>query len=275
MQYKHKLLYIGESLNASIPKIKEAVTNHDDEAIKALAKRQEECGAHMLDLNAAVSGQNEVEDLAWMVELVQSVTDLPLVLDSSSPEAIQTALKVYKGATPIISSITGEWGEGHDDLLSLAVENDCGLVAMCMDKEGISNSAEKRLRVAESLYEKTTTAGLKPENLYIDPLVMTISADTVAGVAFLNLMRMMDKNLPDARKFCGASNVSYGMPLRKLINHTFIPMIVALGMDAFLVNVRDQGLMAIFKACAALIGQDEWSMQYITAFREGKLDVKK
>ncbi len=275
MEYKHKLLYIGESLNASIPKIKEAVTNHDEEAVKSLAKRQEECGAHMLDVNAAVAGQNEVEDLVWMVELVQSVTKLPLVLDSSSPEALQAALKVYKGSTSIISSITGEWAAGHEDLLSLAIENDCGLVAMCMDKEGISNNADKRFKVAESLYEKTTKAGLKPENLYIDPLVMTISADTTAGATFLNLMQMMDKNLPEARKFCGASNVSYGMPLRKLINHTFIPMIVALGMDAFLVNVRDQGMMAIFKACAALIGQDEWSMEYISAFREGKLDSKK
>ncbi len=275
MDYQHKLLYIGESLNASIPKVKAAVTEHDGEAIKALAKRQEECGAHMLDVNAAVTGQNEIEDLAWMVELVQGVTDLPLVLDSSDPRALQAALKVYKGDTPIISSITGEWGEGHEDLLSLAVENNCGLVAMSMDKTGISNDAEVRFKVAEALYERTTKAGLKPENLYIDPLVMTISADTMAGVTFLNLMKMLDERLPGARKFCGASNVSYGMPLRKLINHTFIPMIVALGMDAFLVNVRDQGLMAIFHACAALVGQDEWSMGYITAFREGKLDVKK
>ncbi len=275
MEYKHNLLYIGESLNASIPKIKEAVTKHDEEAIKALAIRQTECGAHMLDVNAAVSGQNEVEDLAWMVEIVQSVTDLPLVLDSSSPDALQAAFKVYKGATPIISSITGEWGEGHEDLLSIAVENNCGLVAMCMDKEGISPDPDKRFKTAESLFERTTKAGLKPENLYIDPLVMTISADTKAGMAFLNLMKMLDERLPGARKFCGASNVSYGMPLRKLINHTFIPMIVALGMDAFLVNVRDKGLMAIFKASAALIGQDEWSMGYIKAFRGGDLDVKK
>ena len=275
MDYRHKLLYVGESLNASIPKIKEAVTNHDDEVIKALATRQEECGAHMLDVNAAVSGQDEVEDLVWMVELVQSVSKLPLVLDSSSPAALQAALKVYNGPTPIISSVTGEWGSGHEDLLSIAVENNCGLVAMCMDKAGISPDPDKRFKVAESLYEKITTAGLKPENLYIDPLVMTISADTVAGAGFLNLMKMLDEHLPEARKFCGASNVSYGMPLRKLINHTFIPMIVAFGMDAFLVNVRDQRMMAIFKACVTLIGQDEWSMQYISAFREGKLDIAK
>jgi len=274
MNYEHKLLCIGESLNASIPKIKEAVTNHDDEVIKSLAVQQEECGAHMLDLNAAVPTGNEPEDLVWMVQLVQGVTELPLVLDSSSPEALQAALKVYQGGTPIISSITGEWTAGHEELLSLAVENSCGLVAMCMDKEGISPNAEKRFQVAEALIARTAKAGLKPENLYIDPLVMTISADTVAGAVFLNLLKSLDERFPEVHKLCGASNVSYGMPLRKLINHTFIPMLVSLGMDGFLVNVRDQGLMATFKACAALIGQDEWSMEYIRAFREGKLEAK-
>ena len=275
MNYQHKLLYIGESLNASIPRIKEAVASRDAKTITDLAVQQEECGAHMLDVNAAVPSGNEAEDLVWMVELVQGVTQLPLVLDSSSPEALQAALKVYQGPTPIISSITGEWIEGHEDLLSLAVENDCGLVAMCMDKQGISPDPKKRFEIAEALVERTTKAGLKQENLYIDPLVMTISADTQAGVAFLNLMKMLDESLPHVRKFCGASNVSFGMPLRKLINHTFIPMIVALGMDAFLVNIRDQGLMAIFKACATLIGQDEWSMDYIRAFREGQLEGAK
>jgi len=274
MNYHHKLLCVGESLNASIPKVKEAVTSHDEETIKALAMRQEACGAHMLDLNAAASPENEIEDLVWMVELVQSVTKLPLVLDSSSPEALQAALKIYNGPAPILSSITGEWTEGHHALLALAVENNCGLVAMCMDKAGISPDPEVRFNIAESLFEQTTKAGLKPENLYIDPLVMTVSADTNAGAAFLNLLKMLDDRLPEAHKFCGASNVSFGMPLRKLINHTFIPMLVALGMDTFLVNVRDQKLMAIFKACASLIGQDEWSMAYIKAFREGQLDVK-
>ncbi len=266
---------IGESLNASIPSIKEAVIERDVEKITALAIRQAECGAHMLDVNAAVVGSNEPEDLCWMIQTVQSVVDLPLVMDSSDPEALQAALNVYSGPSPILSSITGEMTEGHETLLSLAVEHDCGLVAMCMDDAGISPDPAIRFHVAEHLYEQAGNAGLKPENLYLDPLVMTISADTTAGATFLKLLHMIRERLPGVHTFCGASNVSHGMPLRKLINHTFVSMLVALGMDSFLVNVRDKGLMATFFASAALIGQDEWSMEYIGAFRAGKLDVDK
>jgi len=266
---------IGESLNASIPAVREAVIARDKDKVAALAMQQAECGAHMLDVNAAVVGRNEPEDLVWMVQAVQSVVDLPLVMDSSDPEALQEALKIYRGPAPILSSITGEMTAGHEALLSIAVEQNCGLVAMCMDAEGISPDPAKRLAVAESLYERVTKAGLKPENLYVDPLVMAISADTMAGSAFLEVLRMICERLPEVHTFCGASNVSHGMPLRKLINHTFISMLAALGMDSFLVNVRDQGLMATFSASAALVGQDEWSMEYIRAFREGKLDVKK
>lgn len=268
----YPLNIIGESLNASIPAVKEAVIEQDKEKVIALAKRQAECGAHMLDLNAAVVGRHEHEDLVWMVKAVQSTVDLPLVMDSSDSDALQAALKVYEGPAPILSSITGEMTKGHEALLSLAVEHDCGLVAMCMDDEGISPDPAKRLAVAERLFERVIKAGLKPENLYIDPLVMTISADTLAGETFLKLLTMIRARFPEVHTFCGASNVSHGMPLRKLINRTFISMLVALGMDSFLVNVRDQGLMATFFASAALVGQDEWSMEYIGAFRAGKLD---
>lgn len=269
----YPLNIIGESLNASIPSVKDAIVDRDEEKVTALAMRQAECGAHMLDVNAAVVGRNETEDLVWMIRTVQSVVDLPLVMDSSDPRALQEALKVYGGPAPILSSITGEMTEGHGTLLSLAVEHDCGLVAMCMDDAGISPDPAKRVAVAEGLVERVTKAGLKPENLYIDPLVMAISADTQAGVTFLEVLRMIRERLGKVHTFCGASNVSHGMPLRRLINHTFISMLVALGMDSFLVNVRDQGLMATFFASAALIGQDEWSMDYIRAFRAGKLDV--
>jgi len=272
---RYPLNIIGESLNASIPAVKEAVIAQDREKIVALATRQAECGAHMLDVNAAVVGRNEPEDLVWMVRTVQSVVKLPLVMDSSDPEALEAALKVYQGAAPILSSITGEMTEGHEALLSLAVAHNCGLVAMCMDEEGISPDASKRLAVAERLVERATKAGLKPENLYLDPLVMTISADTLAGATFLEVLQLIRERLSEVHTFCGASNVSHGMPLRKLINHTFVSMLVACGMDSFLVNVRDQGLMATFLASAALVGQDEWSMEYIRAYRAGKLDIKK
>ena len=269
----YQINIIGESLNASIPSVKEAIVSRDEENLKALAVLQAECGAHMLDVNAAVVGQNEPEDLVWLVGLVQSVVGLPLVLDSSDPQALHEALRVYQGPAPILSSITGELTEGHEALINLAVEHKCGLVAMCMDNEGISPDPEKRVAVAEILYEKATTAGIQPKNLYFDPLVMTVSADTVAGTTCLKVLRLIRERLPEVHTFCGASNVSHGMPSRKLLNHTFISMLAAFGMDSFMVNVRDQGLMATLLAASALLGKDEWSMAYIKAYRAGKLDA--
>ncbi|MFO8101324.1 MAG: dihydropteroate synthase [Dehalococcoidia bacterium] len=265
------MLIIGESLNATIPSVHEAVIDHDEAKIASLAKIQEECGADMLDVNAAVAGQNEIEDLVWMVQTVQRTTALPLVLDSSNPEAIEAALGVYTGSTPIINSITGEMTEGHVGLLQLAVDHDCGLVGMCMDEAGISPNSEVRCSIAVKLFERATSAGLAPDKLYIDPLVMAIAADYTAGLASLNVLQLVHERLPSVRTFCGASNVSYGMPLRKLLNRTFVSMQAALGMDAFLINVRDKELMATLLTAKALIGQDEWAMDYIKAYRAGRL----
>ncbi len=266
------MIIIGESLNATIPTVRQAVIDHDEAKIASLAQTQAQCGANMLDVNAAVPGQNEIEDLVWMVRTVQQATDLPLVLDSSNPKAIEAALAVYKGSAPIINSITGEMTEGHAGLLQLAVKHNCGLVGMCMDKTGISPDSEVRCAIAVKLFERTTSAGLEPEKLYIDPLVMAMAADYTAGAVSLKVLRLIHERLPKVRTFCGASNISYGMPLRKLLNRTFVSMQAAMGMEAFLVDVRNKELMATLLTANTLIGQDEWGMNYIKAYRSGRLN---
>lgn len=271
----YEITIIGESLNASIPFVKEAIIRQDDKSITDLAIQQAECGAHLLDVNAAVIGRNETKDLVWMVEMIQSVVNLPLVLDSSDPNALEAVMKIYNGPTPILSSITGEMTVGSEVLLSIAAEYDCGLVAMCLDNNGISQDPERRLSIAEKLYEKARTYDIKPENIYIDPLVMAVSADTLAGSTCLEVLRLIKQNLPKVHTFCGASNVSHGMPSRKLLNHTFISMLAAFGMDCFMVDVRDNGLIATLLAAAVLVGKDEWSMQFLKAYRSGLLNVKK
>ena len=207
-----------------------------------------------------------------MVRTVQQATNLPLVLDSSNPEALEAALDIYNGPPPIINSITGEMTEGHVGLLQLAAKHKCGLVGMCMDEAGISSDSEVRCSIAVKLLERATSAGIEPENLYIDPLVMAIAADYAAGAVSLEVLRLIHERLPQVRTFCGASNISFGMPLRKLLNSTFVSMQMALGMNAFLVDVRNRELMATLLAATTLIGQDEWSINYIKAYRSGRLD---
>jgi cobalamin-dependent methionine synthase I len=266
------MLVIGETLNAVIPKVGQAVVAREAQAITKLARVQVECGAQMLDVNAGgLAGRDEVEDLVWMINVVQRAVDIPLVLDSADPEALYTAMKIYRGPRPILSSVTAE-PKHIDRLLPLAVERDCGLVMLCMGERGIPPESEGRLVVAETLVKRATTAGLKPEDLYLDPLIMTISADHRAGDVSLSTLRLIRERLPEVRTICGVSNVSFGLPQRRLLNRTFVAMLMALGLEAFMVDVRDQALMSTLFAAAALTGRDEWCSAYLQAYRAGKLD---
>lgn len=269
------LLLVGESINATIPAVKNAIVARDAEAIGKLAKGQEEAGADMLDVNAGVPGQNDTENLVWTVQAVQAASSLPLMLDSSSPEAIAAALKVYKGPPPILNSITGEMTEAHERLLAAAVENNCGLVLMCIDKEGIHTDPERRARIAEGLVIRATKTGLKTDQLYVDPLAMAIATDDQAGPSFLEALRLIRERVPEVHTTCGNSNISFGMPKRKLLNATFAAILVAYGMDTFLTDVRDRQLMATLIAAEAVMGHDEFGQRYLKAFRAGKLGGRK
>jgi len=266
------MLIVGESLNASIPRVGKAVMERDADAIVGLARRQAECGAQMLDLNAAVTDRDETEDLAWMVRTVQSAVDLPLMLDSSNPAALRAALEVHEGSPPVLSSVTNETGS-VEGLLPLALERGCALVALCMDDDKISPEPQVRFDIATKLIDRITGAGLPAERLFIDPMVMTIGTDTDSGLALLHLIRMLRESHPSIRTLCGASNVSFGMPERKLLNRTFVSMLAAAGMEGFLVNVRDRRMMATLRAAAVLVGKDKWCRNYIRAHRSGELEA--
>lgn len=265
------MLIIGESLNGTSPSVAKAIINRDESWIKELAQRQIDCGAHVLDVNAGgLSGRDESVDLTWMVEIVQATVHVPLVLDSTNPDALRAAINVYRGPRPILSSISGE-PKRLESVLSIAVEHDCKLVALCVGERGIPASPEDRVAVAKALIDRAASVGIKTNDLYIDPLVMTISVDHNAGNVCLNTLRLLREQFPDVGTICGMSNVSFGMPLRPLINRTMAAMLMAYGLEAFMVDVRNAELMASIYAAAALAGRDARCRGYMKAFRAGKL----
>jgi 5-methyltetrahydrofolate--homocysteine methyltransferase len=265
------MLIIGESLNGSIPSVGKAITNQDEQWIRALAQKQVDCGAQMLDVNAGgQSGRDECKDLAWMVKIVQDCVSVPLVLDSTNPEALRAAIAVYLGPKPILSSLTAEKAR-LKTMLPLALEYECGLIALCLDKDGISNKPKKRLEIASALVERVLESGMSLEDLYLDPMVMTIGVNYHAGSVTLNTLRLIREQFPDVNTVCGVSNVGFQMPMRRLLNRTFAAMLMALGLEAFMVDVRDQELMSALLAAAALAGRDEWCRTYLKAYRSGKL----
>lgn len=264
------MLIIGESLNAAIPKVGEAIISRDEAYIAYLAHRQVECGAQMLDICASLAGRDEAEDLIWTVQVVQRAVAVPLVLDSADPTALLAALP-FCHTPPILSSATGEEARLHS-LLKGALEANCDLVVLCMDENGIPPTAAGRLEVARRVLEQALQAGMEPGRLWFDPLVTGIATDSEAGQVALETLRLIRKQLPGARTLAAVSNVSFGLPKRRLLNRTFLAMLVANGVEAILMDVRDRALLSTLYAAAALVGHDQYCKAYLQAYRAGKLE---
>jgi len=265
------MLIIGESRNATRPQVRAAVQSRDAAFIQALAKEQALAGAHMLDVNAAVPGQDEVEDLPWMVQVVQEAVDLPLSLDSSNVEALLAAMKVHRGR-PLINSLSAE-KDKLEKLLPVVVENDCSVIVLCMDHGGIRADVEGGLRAARAAVLPLLEAGKKPEDIFVDPLVMSISVDPGAARTTLEVIRRVrEGELPGVRMTGGLSNVSFGMPGRKLLNRVFLTMAMTMGLDSCIVDVRDRALMSTLYAARTFLAEGG-SREYLKAFREGWLVI--
>jgi 5-methyltetrahydrofolate--homocysteine methyltransferase len=265
------MLIIGESINGTIQKVGEAILNRDDIFLRELAKTQYECGAQMLDVNAGIAGGNEVEDLPWVIETVQKEAPIPLMLDSANSEALKAALSVYcHSEPPILNSISGE-KEKWDQLFPLVTEKKCKTVVLLMDDHGIPKTIEERVGIAKKLYQNLVQAGISPDYIYFDILVLSVAVEPDAALVALETMKAIRSNFPQSHITCGVSNVSMGLPARKLINRTFLTTAIAAGLDALLIDVRDQALMSSIYAGKALTNQDPYCLEFLQAYREKKI----
>jgi 5-methyltetrahydrofolate--homocysteine methyltransferase len=267
------MLLVGESINGTRKQVAEAIGGRDAEFIKALANDQVQAGAHVLDVNGGVAGGNEVEDLVWLIQTVRSTTDIRLMVDSANPQALQAGVEACVkdgGQVPFINSISGEQSR-IDAVLPLVEKYKCPVVGLCLSDAGIPPTAEDRFAVAQKLYDLTSGAGLPGEDLWIDPLVLTVSADSNAGLVTLETLRLVKERLP-VRTTGGLSNVSFGLPNRPLLNRTFVAMCAGLGIDGAVLDVRNKAMMATIKAIEALRGEDPYCGAYLKAHRAGLLE---
>ncbi|MFC2016871.1 dihydropteroate synthase [Chloroflexota bacterium] len=263
------MLIIGETLNASIKTVADAIIARDDNFVARLAKEQVKAGANMLDVNAGIGTRDEYADLPWLVHTTQNAVDVPLVLDSSNPEVLVATFAECR-QRPMLSSINGE-PHNMEVLLPFIAEHDCSVLGMCVGGKGIPTTAGEIFEVAKLLIDKTAQAGLKPQDLYLDPAVMAVAADATSVQKMVAAMRLIKEYQPKVNTVCAVSNVSFGLPRRKLLNHTFIPILMSAGVDALITDVRDKDAMACILTAEALLGKDENCINYIRAYRGGKL----
>jgi cobalamin-dependent methionine synthase I len=265
------MLIIGESINGTIPKVGQAILEKKEVFLRELAKTQYECGAQMLDVNAGVAGGNESEDLPWLIQLVQQEVPIPLMIDSANPDALKAALAVYKHSElPILNSVSGE-EEKWKKLFPVVSEKKGKIVVLCMDDQGIPKTIEGRIATASKLFDRLMKAGIPEDYLYFDPLVLAVSVESDAALVTLETIQALRARFPKSHVICGASNVSMGLPGRKLINRTFLAMAIFAGLDTLFIDVRDQALLSTVYASKPLVNQDSYCMQYLKAFRAKKV----
>jgi 5-methyltetrahydrofolate--homocysteine methyltransferase len=260
---------IGEKINGTRKRVGTAIADRDAAYIQSLAARQAEAGAHRIDVNAGTRPDREPDDLSWLVETVQAVTDLPLCLDSANPVALAAALKFTRTA-PLINSISGEPAR-LSGVLPLARDHGCPVIALALDDTGIPADAGQRMTVIRRLLAATREAGIRDGEVFVDPLVMAVSTAERAGLVALETIAAVRKEFPDAHITAGLSNVSFGLPARHLMNRTFLALAVAAGMDSAIADPLDRELMAALKATELVLGRDRHCLAYTRAYRAGLL----
>jgi 5-methyltetrahydrofolate corrinoid/iron sulfur protein methyltransferase len=263
------MFIIGELINCTRKRIGAAAQNGDAAFIQETARKQVSAGANMLDVNGGIAGQ-EVKYLTWLVNIVQEASDLPLCLDSSDPAALAAAIPLCK-QRPMINSITAESAR-YQAVLPLLKEHRTKVIALCMAESGTPTSVTDRVSTACRLVDKLTAEGLALDDIYVDACVLPISTGPEHGMSLLEAIGMITSRYPGVHTSVGLSNISFGLPARKLMNETFLLLLMARGLDAAIVDPCDRQLMANIAAAEALLGRDEYCVDYLRAFREGKLE---
>jgi 5-methyltetrahydrofolate--homocysteine methyltransferase len=264
------MIIVGELINASRKAVAAAIEAQNGAEIKKLAREQAEAGAHYVDVNAGTFVDKETEYLPWLVRTVQSEVQTPCCLDSPDPRAIEAALKVHAG-TAMINSISLESAR-YDSILSLIAGTPLKIVALCMSDEGMPDTADKRVTIADKLINGLVQKGVKVENIFVDPLVQPVATKNTYGVEFLAAVEQIMNRFPGVHTIAGMSNISFGLPERKLLNQTFMVMAITRGLDAAVMNPLDKRLMASIITTEALMGKDNFCMNYLKAYRGKKLD---
>jgi cobalamin-dependent methionine synthase I len=264
------VLIVGERINSTRESIAKAIHEQDVAFIQDEARQQAEAGADYLDVNAGAFLGEETRYLTWLVEIVQDVMDKPLCIDSSNAEAMEAALKLCR-LKPMISSISAEQ-KRYGSFLPIVKSSGCKVVALCIDDSGIPHTADARVAVADRLIGSLLAEGVVLDNIYVDVLAQAVSTNDQAGAVTFETIRRVNSAHQGVHTILGLSNVSFGLPNRRLINQNFVSMCMEAGLDSAIADPKDKKLLANIFATNLLLGKDRHGLGYIKAFRAGKLE---
>jgi 5-methyltetrahydrofolate--homocysteine methyltransferase len=255
---------IGERINpAGKKKLQEALKAGDLEIVHREALAQAEAGADILDVNVGTFGVDEVTLLPQAVKAVIDTVDIPLCLDSAKPEALAAALKVYKGK-PLINSVTGE-EHSLAEVLPLVKEYGAAVIGLVQDDEGIPKNAERRIAIAHKIVERAQAVSIPREDIMIDCLAFAVGADTSSGPAVIETVRRIKQEL-GVNMTLGASNISFGLPDRDLLNNAFVAMAITAGVTCLITDVAKVRPTVV--ATDLILGRDRYARRYIQVYKQ-------
>ena len=264
---------IGERINPTGKKrLKQALLDEDFDYILSQAIEQIDAGAEILDVNVGVPSLDDVKMLPLVIKKLQSITGLPLQIDSGNPEAIEAALRVYNGKA-IVNSVNGE-EKVMENILPLVKKYGAAVVGLTLDENGIPNKAEDRFAIAKRILERALEYGIPRENVIIDCLTLTASAQQKEVVETLKAVRMVKEQL-GLKTALGVSNISFGLPLRPIINRTFLTMAMECGLDLPIINPNSEDMMASIFAFHVLHNIDENATAFIERYGDAALETSK
>ena len=257
------VIIIGESINPTRrKKLIATLQEADFDYVLKLAESQIKAGADVLDVNVGFPGVDDVKLLPAVVSAIQEKYDIPLCLDSPNPGAIEAALKVAEGKC-LINSVNGEEAS-LNALLPIVKEYGAAIIGLCMDDDGITHDPAKRLSIAEKIVDRALRAGIRAEDVVIDPLAMAVSADPQACVVTLETIKLVHQYLGHNITL-GASNISYGLPGRESLNASFMAMAICYGLTCPIAN--PEKITSIVRASDLILERDDYAIRYVGYFQ--------
>lgn len=263
------MIIIGEKINGTIPVVKEAIEKRDVTFIADRAIKQTEAGAHFIDICASTAPEDEIETLRWLMKVVQDATDTPLSIDSPNPRVIEAVFQ-YANKPGMLNSISEE-GDKCEVLLPLMEGNTWEVVGLTCDNNGIPNDLETKLNITRSMVEKASKYGITPDRIHIDPCVMALSTENNSMLNFAAEIKAIKELYPTIHVTGAISNISFGLPVRPLLNKTAMAFAIEAGMDSAVMDPLNRDLMSTIFATYALMGQDKHCRKYSKALRAGQI----
>ena len=270
------MIIIGEKINGSIPAVADAIARRDADFIKNRAKMQAEANASFIDCCASVPEDVEAETLKWMIDCIQEVTDTPISVDSPSADVLTVAYKYCK-RPGLFNSVSGE-GDKIDKIFPIMAQpenKDWQVIALLSDDTGIPKTAADRLRVFDRIMAKAKEYGISPSRIHVDPLVEMLCTSEDGIAMNIEVISTIRKQYPTIHITAAVSNISFNLPVRKLVNLGFTVLAMNAGLDSAILDPTNRDMLGLIYATEALLGQDDYFMEYIGAYRDGLIGPKK